>query len=76
MLICPIISRGDEKVILAQEENVLRIQKGEREVRLYAQGEMRLPYGTERIFNLVPGLQAVRVDLGGGEGVVEFEISI
>ena len=38
--------------------------------------EMRLPYNTERIFNLIPGLQALRVQINPQAGWAEVGIRV
>ena len=39
------------------------------------EGGLHLPYGTERVFNLTPGFQAVRVDIVPEGGRVSFRLS-
>lgn len=76
VLICPLISRQSEKVTVHGEEGVIWMDKESFKVHLETSGKIKLPYGTERIFSLVPGLQALRVDLSGREGVLMFSIEI
>lgn len=74
ILICPLISRNDEAVEVQENHKQIRIQKGQSCVCLNALEEVKLPYGTERIFNLVPGFQALRVDMG--QGPLAFSIDL
>ena len=46
-----------------EECNFLRIHKKGARVELRASHKMNLPYGQERIFNLVPGLQALKIEI-------------
>ena len=61
ILICPVISRKDEKVTWNEGENNLKIWKSEGIVELKTDGKMEMPYGRNRIFNLVPGFQALKL---------------
>ena len=40
----------------------LLLHKGKAFVRVNSNSALELPYGTERIFNLVPGMQAIRIE--------------
>lgn len=63
ILVCPLISRSDEYVDVGKDGKEVTIRKRQAEIRLKTSSNFKMPYGTERIFNLVPGLQALRVDL-------------
>lgn len=73
-LVVPLISEQDERVTQKVGESqvpVLRIDKATGSIALVVKtGELSLPYGEERIFNLVPGLQALRIDVAPCEGRV------
>ena len=60
-MICPVISSSGETVIREEDLNRREIIKPESSVRITADGRMDLPYGTERIFNLIPGFQALKI---------------
>lgn len=75
-LICPLISRGDEAVEIQKGRYSVCIHKAEAEVVLETSEAFILPYDTERIFNLVPGLQALRVDLHAKKSTIELCISV
>lgn len=73
-LICPIISHKEESIVfneiqetMPQEHfdgySVIKIIKKGIPVYFKTQGKMEFPYKTERIFNLIPGLQAIRADI-------------
>lgn len=59
--ILPVISRSDETV--EEAEQLLHISRKGGKVALAFSVPYQLAYGTKRIFNLVPGLQALRIDL-------------
>ena len=61
IMICPVISSSGETVIREEDLNRIEIIKPESSVRITADGRMDLPYGTERIFNLIPGFQALKI---------------
>ncbi|MDY2938812.1 MAG: hypothetical protein SOT28_10990 [Fusicatenibacter sp.] len=60
-LICPIISRPEEKI--QQEEGKLVIHKKDCDLEIISNANMNLPYGEKRIFHLSPGLCALRIDV-------------
>lgn len=69
--ILPVVSGHAEAVEL--EERVLRIQKEKSQVRIQVlQGELELPYGVKRIYNLTPGLEAVKLRIRPSEGEIAF----
>lgn len=75
-LICPVISRCDETVEILDGNREMILRKEQAAVSLRTSGAMRLPYGRERIFNLVPGVQALRVELDSNVEGVELLISV
>ena len=76
VLICPMISRSDESVSASCKENVIEICKDNAVIRAETSSLPKLPYGKERIFNLVPGLQALRMDLKPVNGFVGIAIDV
>lgn len=52
------------------------LKKEQAAVSLRTAGSMRLPYGRERIFNLAPGFQALRVELDSDVKGMELLISV
>lgn len=76
ILICPIISKSSEMVKLLDNCKGIVIIKKQAEVILTASESMRLAYGTERIFNLVPGFLALRVEMDWCEEGVDFTIAV
>lgn len=64
-VICPVISQKEEKLVSykAAGYSTIKIMKNGYPVYLKTQGKMELPYKEERIFNLVPGFQAVQVEI-------------
>lgn len=64
-LICPIISHQEEELTFDESAgySVIKIMKNGGPVYFKTRGKMELPYKTERIFHLVPGFQALRVDI-------------
>ncbi|MDO5417682.1 MAG: hypothetical protein Q4F29_10820, partial [Lachnospiraceae bacterium] len=63
--ICPLVSRGDERIEMAEDRRSIQIEKETAVVEMRADNGLEMPYGTERIFHLVPGFQAVRVETEG-----------
>lgn len=72
-LICPLISKGDERV--TQKEDRLMIEKEKGSVLVEIEGKAALPYNTERIFNLIPGFQALRLDVSPAEGRIGMKMT-
>lgn len=72
-LICPLISKAGETV--KQLENGLEIEKETGTVLIKTDGRAELPYGTERIFYLIPGFQAVRLDIYPVDGKVSLNMT-
>ena len=64
-IICPLISRRDEAILV--EDRRIKVEKNSPfsgfYIEVHSDKEMALPYGTERIFNLVPGFEALRIDI-------------
>lgn len=76
ILVCPVISKSDEAVEYTENGKELIIKKKQAAVCLRASGGMRLPYGKSRIFNLVPGFQALRIEMDSQEEAVEVSIGV
>lgn len=76
VLICPIISNNNEKISLSEDKKELNIFKQNCKVNVLFSSAVELPYNEERIFNLAPGLQALRLDIKPCEGVVEIIIQV
>lgn len=78
-LIVPLVSEQGERVTQGVDEDgspVVRIDKAAGSVTLaVGAGEPLLPYGEERIFNLVPGLQALCIDVVPHNGRVRLSLS-
>lgn len=72
ILICPLISRVGEVICCTEDKRSIQIAKTQGAAVLETPNQISLPYGTERIFNLVPGFQAVRIDLRPEQGRAEF----
>lgn len=62
-LICPFISREDEPILFEQDSQKIYFIKNGHQLSVEFQGNIEFPYGTNRIFNLIPGLQAARIDV-------------
>lgn len=75
-LICPVVSGADETVVVDETGKRITICKKNGAVVLQSNRLLSLPHGTERIFNLVPGLQALRVQINPQEGVEKAWIRI
>lgn len=75
-LILPFISKSEETIVVCQNAHQMNCVKNGHEVILKLYGEVELPYGTNRIFNLIPGLQAVRMDIRPEEGANIARIQI
>ena len=70
------VSAMDETVDVAENGNAVRIQKGNTAVTVESSYGLNLPYERERIFNLVPGLQALRIQLYPHNGKAGLSISV
>ena len=58
--ILPIVSQQAEKVAI--EENTVKFLKNGKIITISVErGKLELPYGTERIYQLVPGMEAVKI---------------
>ena len=75
-LICPLVSGADEAVSVEEDGKRVIICKKNGQVLMESNREMRLPYSTERIFNLIPGLQALRVQINPQAGWAEVGIRV
>ena len=75
-LICPLVSGADEAVSVEENGKQVIICKKNGQVLMESNREMRLPYNTERIFNLIPGLQALRVQINPQAGWAEVGIRV
>lgn len=80
VMVLPLISRSREPVE-TEEGKVIITRLGVADTRLGAmtleilEGSLRLPYGKERIFNLTPGFQALKVEIASGNEKVKFRLS-
>lgn len=69
--ILPFISEQTEQVTI--EENFVKIQKNEKIITILVnKGKMELPYGTERIYQLVPGMEALKIAILPENGEIDF----
>lgn len=69
--ILPLISEQTEQVTI--EENFVKIQKNEKIITILVnKGKMELPYGTERIYQLVPGMEALKIAILPENGEIDF----
>ena len=75
-LILPFISKSEEIIVVCQNTHQINCVKNGHEVILKLYGKVELPYSTNRIFNLIPGLQAVRMDMKPEEGANIARIQI
>lgn len=75
-LICPLVSGADEAVLVEESGKRVIICKKNGQVLMESNREMRLPYSTERIFNLIPGLQALRLQINPQAGWAEVGIRV
>lgn len=72
--ILPLISKHTETVVW--DEFGVTIGRPESKVHLMVEnGLFELPYKTERIYNLIPGAEAVKVEMTPVEGLIAFCIS-
>lgn len=76
MLICPLVSEENEEILFGEDGKSVAIRKEKGTVKIQTSEKMELPYGNERIFNLVPGLQALRIDLMAILGSVEIQMEL
>lgn len=69
--VLPLISEKDEEII--RDENSVLIRKNGIDVKaVVKKGKLDLPYGVERIYNLVPGAEALKVVIGPECGKIAF----
>lgn len=76
-LVLPIVSASSEEVVARRGEIMITKRgNGPREAGAMSVivnvGEYELPYGDERIFNLVPGVQALRIDVLPVDGLIDI----
>ena len=72
--ILPVVSGREEEVMVHEQQ--VTVKKGETYVTLMGeQGKLSLPHGTRRIYNLVPGAEALRLDLKEEKGRAAFSLS-
>lgn len=70
--ICPVISSKSERVTVNPHQVVLEKERGT--VLISSDQTISLPYGTERIFNLIPGFCALRMETELQEQMVVWNI--
>ena len=70
------VSGADEAVSVEENGKRVIISKKNGQVLMESNREMILPYNTERIFNLIPGLQALRVQIIPQAGWAEVGIRV
>lgn len=71
VFVLPVVSKSGETVI--QEPSGMRIEKPGAQVRVEVEkGIFTLPYGDGRIYNLVPGLEAVKAQIKPVGGEIAF----
>lgn len=58
--ICPVVSSSAEEIQLALQNVMVKKERGT--VQITSDQPMKLPYGSERIFNLIPGFQALKIE--------------
>lgn len=72
--IIPIISGHEEAVAVGK--NCISIQKTKCKVLLMVRkGNLKLPYGEKRIYNLVPGVEALQTDIATEKGKIAFYLT-
>lgn len=77
ILIIPLVSRKDEEIVIGSDDKSLVIKKEKVDIEvILSYGEMRLAYGLRRIFNLIPGLEALRIDIIPENGQADLIIKI
>lgn len=76
VLICPIISHKNENISLSEDKKELTILKQHCKVKVLFSCAIELPYNDERIFNLAPGLQALRINIKPYKGIAELTVKV
>lgn len=76
VLICPVVSQSGEPVSVEEGGLAVRIEKEQAAVIVRSATSLYLPYKMERIFNLVPGLQALRMEIPPECGKAEVQLVI
>ncbi len=75
-IICPIVSRRDEDIIKDDKDNSIRIRK-KNDWIIFSRldnGAISLPYDMQRIFNLVPGFEALKMEIAPTKGKAIIKI--
>lgn len=74
-LVLPIVSSRNETVDYLGEDRAILIHKKKCCIRVTVEeGEMIFPFSTERIFNLVGGFEALRIDIAPLGGAISIKI--
>lgn len=74
-IIIPVISRQDEVVRTISEKNML-IEKGNCTLKISSDQDMQLiPVSGKRIFNHVPGLEAIPLSMDGPQATIVIEVT-
>ncbi|MXV16005.1 twin-arginine translocation signal domain-containing protein [Hufsiella ginkgonis] len=74
-LILPVISRADETVRVLSDRKIT-VKKARSTVTILSDQLLtRLPVTQQRLFNFVPGLEAVPISAGGGKITIEILVS-
>ncbi len=73
--VCPLVSAEYEAIVL--DERTVVVQKSHAIITFIMQkGKLSLPYGVARCYNLVGGLQALKVCVAPQDGEISFLISV
>lgn len=71
--VLPIVSAENEELVLGYKS--INIKKDYGEVFLEVnKGKLEFPYGESRIYNMVPGIQAIKLVIGSEENEIAFSI--
>lgn len=72
--ILPLVSESTEKAVW--DERGMTIEKRASRVHVNVEnGVFRLPYKSQRIYNLVPGVEAIKAEIVPEQGIIAFCIS-
>ena len=72
--ILPLVSGSTEKAVW--DERGMTIEKRASRVHVNVEnGVFRLPYKSQRIYNLVPGVEAIKAEIVPEQGIIAFCIS-
>ena len=66
-MVLPIITEKDDNISV--ENNTIAITRNGKKVEIGFSAPFTLPYGRERIFNLIPGFPALKVELAAGSSI-------